>query len=67
MKKKWILSIEKDYEELVKSKLFKMKIEIIHELMEIGVFTVQCTLDEMEKIKKITGVLAIEPEGEVHL
>lgn len=67
MKKKWIISIEKDYEEIVKSKLLKMNIEIIHELLEIGVFTLLCSEDDAEKIKNIKGILSVEQEGGIQM
>jgi hypothetical protein len=65
MKENWILSIEKSYEEIVKEKLLKLKIIILHELLEIGVFTIQCSKEEISKVKKIPGILSIEKEGEM--
>ncbi|MBS1571856.1 MAG: hypothetical protein JST62_05615 [Bacteroidetes bacterium] len=67
MKENWIISVEQSFEEIVKSKLQKLKIKILHELMEIGVFTIQCSKEEIDFVKKIPGVLSIEKEGEMSI
>lgn len=66
-KTNWIVSIELSEFKRVCLELKKQKCEIDSELDTIGVVLIKPSISEVTVLKKIKGILAIEPERKVFI
>jgi|GWRWMinimDraft_6_1066014.scaffolds.fasta_scaffold33856_2 hypothetical protein len=66
-KTNWIVSIELSEFKRVCLELKKLKCEIYSELDTIGVVLIKASVSEVTVLKKMKGILAVEPEREVSI
>ncbi len=63
----WLISADSMQYKSVISELKRLKCEILSELETVHVIVIKANEKDIEKFKKIKGILAIEKEGQVSI